>query len=220
MTDDTRVPVPLRTPLEAAMAAAKPYKPRMVDRELQEKLDEAATAGKWLAGVWHLGDNGQTVHQFCKTLEYPLSELRVAAWLFVAEIMRRMMPDETGPVNARPWGCWWPIIETEHCHADLLYIAAGGHSSIHRHMDKINVFAALMGPTTVELYDGNAESQNLAKTHYVRAGLNPLVVAPRQAHRFLAREQHSLILELSLPQPGPLTRADIDRWSQAGHGAD
>lgn len=230
MNDDpSRVAVPLKTPLEDVLSAAKPYsKAKMVDAELQEKLDEAAGAEKWMAAVWHLAD--EKVHLFCKTREFPHSEMSRAGYMMLAEIQRWLMADETAPVAVVPWGSWWPLVECEQVHLDSLHVGKGGYSSIHVHEKKTNVFMPMSGAITVETYTmGMARSirehggiseikPGFLNQSVLNPNTKPLVVPAGTPHKFSAEHENTLTLELSLPTPGPLNREDIERFTE--HGFD
>lgn len=218
MADDARVPVPLRTPVQMAMAAARPFKRQMADREVQEKLDEAAESGRWMAAAWRM-EGADRIHQFVKTTEFPLSELNLCGWMLVADVMRRMMADDASHVVSRPWGCWWPILECEQAHCDLLYVAKNGYSSIHRHEAKLNVFLPLNGTITVAVYGRKDGEVTKVRSDTINARSKPLLIPPGTPHTFSAENENTLIMELSLPQPGPLSRADIERWTESGLNA-
>jgi hypothetical protein len=228
--DSSRVAVPLKLPLEAVLSEAKPYsKAKMVDAELQEKLDEAAGAGNWMAAVWHLA--GDKVHLFAKTREFARFEMSRAGYMMLGEIQRWLMADETTPVMVVPWGSWWPLVESELVHLDTLHVGHGGFSSIHMHEKKTNVFMPMFGAITVETFHkdllyriapeegppvigpGAGDSKTVLKPN-----TKPLVVPAGTPHKFSAEHENTLTLELSLPTPGPLNREDIERFTE--HGFD
>lgn len=220
MNDENRVAMPLKTPLEMTLSAAKPYsQANMVDAELQEKLDEAAGAGSWMAAVWCVV-NGR-IHLFSKTKEFARSEMSRAGFMMLSELQRWMMVDETMPPMPVPWGSWWPLVECENVHVDSLHVAHGGHSSIHVHEKKTNVFMPMFGALTVETWEPNhipVSHSPDAKT-VLNPASKPLIIPANTPHKFTAEQENTLTLEVSLPTPGPLNREDIERFTEHGFDA-
>lgn len=222
MTDDSRVPMPLKgplkaplqTPVEAVLSAATPFPTRMVDAEVQEFLNNAAKVGRWMAAVWD--HDGGKITLNSKTREFPNDRLAQAAWMFLSDVQLRMLGDDTSPVGQKEWGSWWPLVETELAHLDSLHIGKGGFSSIHVHEKKSNIFTTMFGRITLDIYEGTPADMNLLESHSLEHGNKPVVIPPGTPHRFMAEDEHCLAFELSLPDPGPLNRADIERWSQSG----
>lgn len=217
--DPTRVPVPmtLKNPLELALGAAKPYsQAKMVDAELEEKLDEAAGAGNWMAAIWHVA--GGKINLFVKQQGFPQSEMSRAGFMMLGEIQRWLMADETSPVMVVPWGSWWPLIECEQVHVDTLHVGYGGFSSIHVHERKTNVFMPMFGVITIDTYAPGSRP-DISSPHastVLQPNSKPFVVPTGTPHKFSAEHENTLAIEVSLPTPGPLNREDIERFTEHG----
>lgn len=121
-------------------------------------------------------------------------------------------------VDARTWGECWHAFANQGVECDLINIARGGHSSLHKHDSKGNWFVLVDGSLDILVYDDCAATDCVSteavpkdlvsEVRQLRHRGDSTFVAAKKWHQFVCLED-SLVVEVytaAEPSPGDIVR--------------
>lgn len=120
----------------------------------------------------------------------------------------------------KQWGLMQRIYSDDRLEVARIRIRAGGYCSLHKHVDKINVFIVTSGFLQVTVWPENGNFETIAPgdTHFLATGSPPLIVPQGRWHRFFTNV-NTEVVEVYYPFGGAKVREgehDIVRRSEGG----